>query len=103
MRLLERTGDAERSAAVNLYNVADHDARIAALHRQGGTPLEIAVTMSDVMVGFSRPSEGFVKARLRVLGLQPNRTQRALRYGKCDTRAKRRGRKPRKGTLPAAA
>jgi hypothetical protein len=38
-----------------------------------------------------------------VLGLQPNRTQRSLRYGKCDTRAKRRGRKPRKTVLPAAA
>lgn len=86
---------------MNLYHLPDHDGRIAALHRQGRTPLEIAVTISDVLVAFSRPTEGFVKARLRALGLQPNRTQRAVRYGKCDSRAKHR--KLRKGSLPAAA
>ena len=84
---------------MNLYEVADHDRRIAALHAQGRTPIEIAVTMSDVLVAFARPSEGYVKARLRALGLQPHRSPRALRYGKCNSRANRR--KARK--LPAAA
>jgi hypothetical protein len=91
---------------MHLYNVTDHDSRIVALHKQGLTPLEIAVTMSDVLVGFTRPSEGYVKARLLALDLQPHRSQRALRYGKCNSRANRRKRAVRKelaATLPAAA
>jgi hypothetical protein len=91
---------------MNLYTVTNHDSRIVALHGQGLTPLEIAVKMSDVLVGFGRPTEGYVKARLLALGLQPHRSQRALRYGKCNSRANRRKRAARKelgAALPVAA
>lgn len=90
---------------MNLYSCTDHDSRIVALHKKGMTPIEIAVTMSDVLVAFARPSEGYVKARLVALGIKPNRSLRSLRYGKCNTRL-RRVRVKRKETaadLPAAA
>ena len=91
---------------MNLYSVTDHDSRIVALHGQGLMPIEIAVKMSDVLVGFTRPTEGYVKARLMALGVQPHRSLRALRYGKCNSRGNRRkraGRKELGAALPAAA
>lgn len=90
---------------MNLYKCPDHDSRIATLHKQGLTPLEIAVKMSDVMVGFTRPSEGYVKARLLALGIAPNRSLRALRYGKCNSRRSKGRHVVRKApaALPIAA
>lgn len=90
---------------MNLYSFPDHDSHIVALHKKGMTPIEIAVIMSDVLVGFARPSEGYVKARLLALGIKPNRSLRAQRYGKCNTRLRRtRGkRKETAADLPAAA
>lgn len=87
---------------MNLYSVPDHDGRILELHKKGMTPIEIAVTMSDVLVCFTRPSEGYVRARLLSLGVKPNRSARAQRYGKCNTRRGRRAGKHAVG-LPAAA
>lgn len=89
---------------MNLYSLSDHDSRIVALHQQGLTPIEIAVKMSDVLVGFARPSEGYVKARLAAMGIAPNRSLRAQRYGKCNSREIRRKRASRKAPpLPIAA
>lgn len=56
-------------------DIDEHDQRIRDLHAQGLTPIEIAATMSDIIIRFSRPTEGFVKARLRALGLGPNRAR----------------------------
>jgi hypothetical protein len=90
---------------MHLYAITDHDARIVALHKADLTPIEIAVKMSDVLVGFTRPTEGFVKARLLALGLAPHRSLRAQRYGKCNSRRSRRNSATRKQAegLPYAA
>lgn len=74
-----------------------HDALIRKWHRCGHVPLEIAVLLNEagLRAGHWAIGEQFVRARLRVLGLVPNRSP--TRYAMNDYRrrsASRRRRAP---------
>lgn len=59
-------------------DVREHDERIRSLHGDGLDTISIATAMRDVLIGYMRPTESFVRKRLKALGLAPNRSSHRL-------------------------